>query len=130
MFEHTQQFETITFDYATVKEVKDNGAEKVVVCVEDGKELHSYVSDSCNWHPAKMLGIREKTKFRGNGVSWCAICDGAQYRDRDVVVISSRNSAVRRVYFLAGMVKSVTIVFMFDLTADPFALINFAQWKM
>ncbi len=39
MFEHTQEFDTITFDYATVKEVIDNGAEKVVRCEEDDKEF-------------------------------------------------------------------------------------------
>ena len=57
----------------------------------------------------------------GNGISWCAICDGAQYRGKDVVVIGGGNSAVEESIYLSGMVKSLTIVTMFDLTADPIA---------
>ena len=121
MFEHTQQFDTITFDYATVKEVKDNGAEKVVVCEEDGKEFTAKSVILATGTQPRCLGIPGEDKFRGNGVSWCAICDGAQYRDRDVVVIGGGNSAVEESIFLAGMVKSLTIVTMFDLTADPIA---------
>ena len=121
MFEHTQQFDTITFDYATVKEVKDNGAEKVVVCEEDGKEFTAKAVILATGTQPRCLGIPGEDKFRGNGVSWCAICDGAQYRDRDVVVIGGGNSAVEESIFLAGMVNSLTIVTMFDLTADPIA---------
>lgn len=121
MFEHTQQFDTITFDYATVREVKDNGAEKVVVCEEDGKEFTTKSVILATGTQPRCLGIPGEDKFRGNGVSWCAICDGAQYRDRDVVVIGGGNSAVEESIFLAGMVKSITIVTMFDLTADPIA---------
>ena len=113
MFEHTQQFDTITFDYATVKEVKDNGAEKVVVCEEDGKEFTAKSVILATGTQPRCLGIPGEDKFRGNGVSWCAICDGAQYRDRDVVVIGGGNSAVEESIFLAGMVKSLTIVTMF-----------------
>lgn len=57
----------------------------------------------------------------GNGISWCAICDGAQYRGKDVVVIGGGNSAVEESIYLAGIVNSLTIVTMFDLTADPIA---------
>ena len=121
MFEHTQQFDTIAFDYATVKEVKDNGSEKVVVCEEDGKKFTAKSVILATGTQPRCLGIPGEDKFKGNGVSWCAICDGAQYRERDAVVIGGGNSAVEESIFLAGMVKSITIVTMFDLTADPIA---------
>lgn len=121
MFEHTQQFENIAFDYGTVKEITDSGKEKKVVCEEDGKEFTAKALILATGTRPRCLDIPGEDKFRGNGISWCAICDGAQYRDRDVVVIGGGNSAVEESIFLAGIVKSLTIVTMFDLTADPIA---------
>ena len=121
MFEHTQQFDTITFDYGTVKEIREDGTDKIVVCEEDGKEFTAKSIILATGTRPRCLEIPGEDKFRGNGISWCAICDGAQYRDKDVVVIGGGNSAVEESIFLAGMVKSLTIVTMFDLTADPIA---------
>lgn len=121
MFEHTQQFENIAFDYGTVKEIADGGKEKKVLCEEDDKEFTAKAIILATGTRPRCLDIPGEDKFRGNGISWCAICDGAQYRDKDVVVIGGGNSAVEESIFLAGIVKSLTIVTMFDLTADPMA---------
>ena len=121
MFEHTQQFENIAFDYGTVKEILDEGKVKKVLCEEDDKEFTAKAIILATGPRPRCLDIPGEDKFRGNGISWCAICDGAQYRDKDVVVIGGGNSAVEESIFLAGIVKSLTIVTMFDLTADPMA---------
>lgn len=121
MFEHTQEFSDITFDYATVKEIKTEGEEKVVLCEEDEKEFTAKSIILATGTRPRNLGIPGEDMYTGNGISWCAICDGAQYRDKDVVVIGGGNSAVEESIFLAGIVKSLTIVTMFDLTADPIA---------
>lgn len=121
MYEHTQQFENIAFDYGTVKEIVDEGKEKKVLCEGDGKEFTAKAIILATGTRPRCLEIPGEDKFRGNGISWCAICDGAQYRDKDVVVIGGGNSAVEESIFLAGIVKSLTIVTMFDLTADPIA---------
>ena len=121
MFEHTQQFDNIAFDYGTVKSITDEGKVKRVLCEEDDKEFTAKAIILATGTRPRCLDIPGEDKFRGNGISWCAICDGAQYRDRDVVVIGGGNSAVEESIFLAGIVKSLTIVTMFDLTADPMA---------
>ena len=121
MFEHTQQFENIAFDYGTVKEILDEGKVKKVLCEEDDKEFTAKAIILATGTRPRCLDIPGEDKFRGNGISWCAICDGAQYRDKDVVVIGGGNSAVEESIFLAGIVKSLTLVTMFDLTADPMA---------
>lgn len=121
MFEHTQEFPNIAFDYATVKEVKVDGVEKTVICEEDDKTFTAKSIILATGTRPRCLHIPGEDNFRGNGISWCAICDGAQYRDKDVVVIGGGNSAVEESVFLAGIVKSLTIVTMFDLTADPIA---------
>ena len=121
MFEHTQQFDNIAFDYGTVKSITDEGKVKRVLCEEDDKEFTAKAIILANGTRPRCLDIPGEDKFRGNGISWCAICDGAQYRDRDVVVIGGGNSAVEESIYLAEMAKKVTVVTMLDLTADPMA---------
>ena len=120
MFQHTQDFQ-VEFEYKTVKEIQNDGDEKVICCVEDDTVYTASSVIIATGTRPRCLNIPGEDKFRGNGISWCAICDGAQYRDKDVVVIGGGNSAVEESIFLAGIVKSLTIVTMFDLTADPMA---------
>ena len=120
MFQHTQDFQ-VEFDYKTVKEIRSEGNEKVICCVEDDAVYTASSVIIATGTRPRCLNIPGEDKFRGNGISWCAICDGAQYRDKDVVGIGGGNSAVEESIFLAGIVKSLTIVTMFDLTADPMA---------
>lgn len=121
MFEHTQQFDNITFDYGTVKEIECRGKVKNVLCAEEDKEFTGKALILATGTKPRRLNVPGEDRFCGNGISWCAICDGAQYRDKDVVVIGGGNSAVEESIFLAGFVKSLTILTMFDLTADPTA---------
>lgn len=118
MFEHTQTL-GIEFDYKTVVDILDTGETKTLVCEEGEVRIESRTIIIATGTVPRTLGVKGEDTFRGNGISWCAICDGAQYRNRDVVVIGGGNSAVEESIYLAGIVKSLTIVTMFDLTADP-----------
>jgi thioredoxin reductase (NADPH) len=58
----------------------------------------------------RQLGIPNETKLIGSGIHFCATCDGAFYRDRDIIVVGGGNSALEEGIFLAGFCKSVKIV--------------------
>ena len=119
MFEHTQAL-NVEFDYRTVTEIRDvNEGVKEVVCLEDEKVYTAKTVIIATGTRHRTLGLPSEKNWKGNGISWCAVCDGEQYRDKDVVVIGGGNSAVEESIYLAGIVKSLTIVTMFDLTADP-----------
>lgn len=120
MFQHTQEL-NVEFDYRTVREIRTEGDERVVSCVEEDREYRGKAVILCTGTRPRMLGVENERKFAGNGISWCAICDGAACRSRDVVVIGGGNSAVEESIYLAEIAKSLTIVTMFDLTADPIA---------
>lgn len=120
MFQHTQAL-GVAFDYKTVVSVQDRGAEKVVACKEENTRYTAKTVIVATGTRPRCLNIPGEKEFRGKGISWCAICDGTQYRGKDVAVIGGGNSAVEESIFLAGIVKSLTIVTMFDLTADPMA---------
>ena len=58
----------------------------------------------------RQLGIPNETALIGSGIHFCATCDGAFYRDKDIIVIGGGNSALEEGIFLAGFCKSVKIV--------------------
>ena len=58
----------------------------------------------------RMLGIPNEDELIGSGIHFCATCDGAFYRDKDIIVIGGGNSALEEGIFLAGFCKSVKIV--------------------
>jgi thioredoxin reductase (NADPH) len=59
---------------------------------------------------AKWLGLDSEQKFNGRGVSACATCDGAFYRNRDVAVIGGGNSAKEEALYLANICNKVTLI--------------------
>ena len=120
MFEHSQEVGA-EFDYKTVTAIVDEGDVKKVVCLEDDTVYEASAVIIATGTRPRRLHIPGEDKHTGAGISWCAICDGAQSRGKDVVVIGGGNSAVEESIYLAGIVNKLTIVTMFDLTADPMA---------
>lgn len=119
MFEHTQEL-GVVFDYGTVTTIESEGGRKKLIC-EEGHSFEAKAVIIATGTKPRMLGVPGEEKFAGASISWCAICDGPHYRDKRVIVIGGGNSAVEEAVYLAGIAEEVTIVTLFDLTADPSA---------
>lgn len=59
---------------------------------------------------AKKLGLENEERFVGNGIAYCAICDGAIFKNQNVVLIGGGNSAVEDAIYLSEIVNSLTII--------------------
>jgi thioredoxin reductase (NADPH) len=94
-------------DDATELELTDGGIQTVKV----GKDTHTAraVILSMGAEP-KRLGIPGELELGGRGVSTCGVCDGAFFKDEDVVVIGGGDSAMEDSIFVSKFAKNLTVV--------------------
>ncbi|MGE5789150.1 MAG: thioredoxin-disulfide reductase [Myxococcales bacterium] len=59
---------------------------------------------------ANYLGLPNEEKLKNRGVSACAVCDGALFRNRDVAVVGGGDSALEEATYLSGLCSSVTLI--------------------
>ncbi len=123
-FELTEKMKQQAVEFgAEIQEIKlveglEVDGEQKVVTIEDGS-IRSRSVIIATGAESRKLDIPGVEEFHGKGVSYCATCDGAFYRDRVVAVIGGGNSAVEEALFLTRFASKVYIIHRRDeLRAD------------
>jgi thioredoxin reductase (NADPH) len=117
-----QQAERFGVEILSAQEVTAVDTDDRYRCVHtaDGNEYRAWAVLLAVGSTYRRLGIPGEEDFIGAGVHFCATCDGAFYRDRDVIVVGGGNSAGEESIFLAKFARNVTIVTRdAELTASP-----------
>ena len=85
-------------------------AEGFHLTTEDGAEFDGKTVILALGVKHRMLGLPGEEELIGNGISFCAVCDGAFYAGQDVAMIGGGNSALQEALLLAETSKSVTVI--------------------
>lgn len=91
-----------------VIDVKIAGDVKQVVCTAAEYETRALIIATGVEH--RHLGLAKETDFCGHGVSYCAVCDGAFYKDKVVGVVGGGNSALQEAILLSEIAKKVYVI--------------------
>lgn len=107
MFDHAKKFGA-EYAYGDVQEITDGEAFKTIKA--GGKEYKARAIIITTGAEYKKMGIPGESELGGRGVSYCAVCDGAFFKNRELVVVGGGDSAVEEGVYLTRFASKVTIV--------------------
>lgn len=107
MIKQAERFGTI-IEYNNVEKVLLSDDKKIVV--SNGKEYEAKAVIIATGARARKLGIESETKYWGRGVSTCATCDGAFYKEKIVAVIGGGDTALEEATFLSRFASKVYLI--------------------
>ncbi|WP_156288369.1 thioredoxin-disulfide reductase [Oceanobacillus salinisoli] len=107
MFDHSKKFGA-EYAYGDIKEIVDHGDYKVIKA--GNKEYKTKAFIIATGAEYKKLGVEGEEELGGRGVSYCAVCDGAFFKERNLVVVGGGDSAVEEGVYLTRFANKVTII--------------------
>ncbi|KIL46512.1 thioredoxin reductase [Jeotgalibacillus alimentarius] len=107
MFDHAKKFGA-EYAYGDVKSIEDGKDYKTIKA--GSKEYKARAVLITTGAEYKKLGVPGEKELGGRGVSYCAVCDGAFFKNKDLVVVGGGDSAVEEGVYLTRFANKVTIV--------------------
>ena len=94
--------------YGIVKSIEDAGDVKRVITEDTSYEAKTIILATGAKY--RTLDVPGEEEYTSRGVSYCAVCDGAFFRNQDLLVVGGGDSAVEEAVYLTQFDKSVTII--------------------
>ncbi|VUX02504.1 Thioredoxin reductase [Streptococcus pasteurianus] len=94
--------------YGIVKSIEDAGDVKRVITEDTSYEAKTIILATGAKY--RTLDVPGEEEYTSRGVSYCAVCDGAFFRNQDLLVVGGGDSAVEEAVYLTQFAKSVTII--------------------
>lgn len=107
MYQGATQFGA-EYAYGSVEKVEVNGDLKQVIT--DSETYEAPVVIIATGSQYRKLGVEGEVEYAGRGVSYCAVCDGAFFKDQPLAVIGGGDSAVEEGVYLAKLASNVNII--------------------
>lgn len=82
----------------------------LIMIIDDEKKMETKATIIATGASARWLGIPSEEKYKGRGVTTCAVCDAAFFKGKEVIVIGGGDSAMEESLFLTKFATKVTII--------------------
>lgn len=115
MYEHFKDAE-IEHKMIEVTKLTVDGDIKIVHTDKETYKTHTVII--ATGRKSKKLKLANAEKLEGRGISYCALCDGKLYQDKNVAIVGAGNSAFEEGIYLAKICKNVYILNRFGINAD------------
>ncbi|MBI4727866.1 thioredoxin-disulfide reductase [candidate division TA06 bacterium] len=104
----------------------------LLIKLSDGRTIKSRALIIATGALPKTLGVPGEKELLGKGVSYCAVCDGAFFKNQPVAVLGGGDSAVQEAVYLAGLASKVTVIHRRNVlrAADSIQKVAFANNKI
>ncbi len=113
MFDHTTSLGA-EYLYGDVIKIEDHQEVKRVICA-DKTEYTSRTVIIATGTQERLLNIPNEKELTGKGVSYCAVCDGAFFKDKVVTIIGGGNSALEESLYLTQFAAKINLVIRRDV---------------
>ncbi|MDO5715497.1 MAG: FAD-dependent oxidoreductase [Tissierellia bacterium] len=111
--DHASFFKTNEFIYGTVTKVEKDG-DYFIVSTKRNKFFKSKAVIVATGTVSKVLNIPGEIQLKGNGVSYCATCDGDYFRNSNIHVLGSGDVALEEADYLAQFANHITMVVLHE----------------
>lgn len=108
-FEHLKKYEDCFIEESSINSIQ-NINNKILVSTEDGKIYEGKSLILALGTDKKRANIKGENEFIGKGVSYCTICDAMFYKNKNVAVIGSGDSAVKSATYLSDIASKVYLI--------------------
>lgn len=95
-------------ELAEVTRIVDGGSKKTVIT--DNGEFEGLAVIIAAGSKHRQLGLPNENELIGEGISYCAVCDGAFYSGQSVAIVGGGNTALQEAVMLSDICKSVTVI--------------------
>ena len=100
----------VDFVYGDVQGIEVSGQDRIVKMQNEDDNILAKAVIIATGSDNRKLGIPGEEEYSGKGVSYCAVCDGAFFKDEDVIVVGGGDSAVSEGLYLANVTDNVNVV--------------------
>jgi thioredoxin reductase (NADPH) len=98
----------VTIELDSVQSIQETGSSKTVITENGSYKCRAIILATGSRH--RKLGLPREAELTGHGVSYCAVCDGAFYKECPVAVVGGGNTAIGDAVFLSFCCESVTVI--------------------
>ena len=95
--------------YSEVTNLKENKKSRIIT-LKNGKEIEAKAVILAMGRKPKKMVSEHYDSLEGKGISYCSLCDGNLYKNQDVSIVGSGNSALEEALYLSKICKSVTVL--------------------
>lgn len=114
------------FKFEKVIQIKDGNSKKVITTNNTYETKSIIIATGCE---NRKLGIAREEELIGKGVSYCATCDGAFYKGKDVAIVGGGNTAIEDGIYLSNLCNKVYIIVRRDVLRADATLVKQIEAK-